>query len=64
MDDPLLAQLTIQNNTNFDLTIGRDGVLKPDLWFDAQLRGIAEKTLTGVATDQIGKEVVLHATNH
>jgi hypothetical protein len=58
--EPLLANLTIVNMTNGDLTIGPDGVLKQDLWFNAQIKGIVEQNFVGTAFDRLSGPTVLH----
>jgi tetratricopeptide (TPR) repeat protein len=57
--EPLLARLSIVNMTNADLTIGPDGVLKQDLWFNAQIKGIVEQNFVGTAFDRVAGPTVL-----
>ena len=57
--EPMLIRVTIQNNSEFDLTVGPDGIIRSDLWIDAQLRGIANQAFPGVAFDRLGGPVVL-----
>jgi hypothetical protein len=59
--EPLFAKVTITNVTDYDLAIGADGVLRPDLWFDARLGGLANQAFPGVAYDRIARLVVLPA---
>src|SRR5258706_14400590 len=60
--EPMLARITIQNISNFPITIGSDGVLHPDLWIDAQVRGAMQATapqsLSGTAFDRMGHELI------
>ena len=49
------------NVTDYDITVGPNGVLRPDLWFDAKLGGLANQAFPGVAYDRIARIVVLPA---
>jgi hypothetical protein len=55
----MLFTVTIQNNSDNDIAIGDDALLRPDLWFDAQTLGLERKSFRGVAYDRIGGELVL-----
>ena len=57
--EPLWVQVALQNISNYDLTIGEDGLIKPGLWFDVQLTGLAQRTITGVAYERITDRLVL-----
>lgn len=59
--EPMFCNVTITNNSDFDLTVGPNGVLKPDLWFDAQLRGMVQQQLVGITYDRISQVMVLKA---
>ena len=59
--EPMLIRVTITNNSEFDLTVGPDGIIRSDLWIDAQLRGIANQPFPGVAFDRLAGPVVLPA---
>ncbi|HEV2294546.1 MAG TPA: hypothetical protein VGR35_11880 [Tepidisphaeraceae bacterium] len=59
--EPILLRVTIQNTSELDLTLGADGIIRPDLWVDAQLRGVATQPFPGVAFDRLGGPVVLPA---
>jgi tetratricopeptide (TPR) repeat protein len=59
--DPILMRTTIDNNSDNDITVGADGLLRPDLWFDAQILGLNQRAFRGVSYDQIGNELVLRA---
>lgn len=37
LGEPILAKVTLRNLNNYDLPIGPDGIIKPDLWFDARV---------------------------
>ena len=57
--DPILLRVTIANNSDSDVTIGTDALLRPDLWFDAQTLGLDQQMFRGVTYDQIANELVL-----
>jgi tetratricopeptide (TPR) repeat protein len=57
--EPMLAVVTIRNVSQFDITIGPEGVIHNDLWFDAQLRGLVQQMVTGAAYERIGQVLVL-----
>ena len=59
--EPLLAKVTLTNVGQQDVPIGPGvaGVVQPDLWFDAQLRGVAQQTFAGVAYDRIMGRTIL-----
>ncbi len=51
--EPMLVKVSVTNTSIHPLTIGPAGLIKPDLWFDAQWRGIAQQQFPGVAVDRI-----------
>jgi hypothetical protein len=57
--EPMMAVVTIRNVSQFDITIGPEGVIRNDLWFDAQLRGLVQQMVTGAAYERIGQVLVL-----
>ena len=59
--DPLLVKVTIMNKSDFDLTVGPEGILHQDLWFDAQLHGAQQEVLQSESFDRITKRLVLPA---
>jgi tetratricopeptide (TPR) repeat protein len=59
--DPVLVKVQIMNVNDFDLTIGNNGIIHPDLWLDAQLRGANQQVLASEAFDRITKRLVLPA---
>jgi len=59
--EPMLVNVLVKNNSDVDLAIGSDCALHPDLWFDAYLRGVIEKALSGVAVGRIDQRLVLPA---
>ena len=57
--EPLFAKVTIVNRTDYDLTVGTDGIIRPDLWFDARIVGLVNHPFPGAAVDRIARVVVL-----
>jgi tetratricopeptide (TPR) repeat protein len=57
--EPVLMQVTIQNIREYPLTVGPEGVIHPDLWLDAQLRGIAPQVFPAEAYGRIAGPLVL-----
>jgi tetratricopeptide (TPR) repeat protein len=62
LGEPMMAQVTIRNIGKQDLNIGSgvDGLIQPQLWFDAAIRGIAQQAFPGIAADHIMSRFVLH----
>src|SRR5207237_7252038 len=56
--DPVLLRVTITNISDYDLTMGPEGVIHPDLWFDAQLKGVAAEILPWESFDRMNKRTV------
>jgi tetratricopeptide (TPR) repeat protein len=61
LGEPVLVRVTLQNLQEYPITIDPRGLLRPDLWFDAQVRGPMQQTLTGIAYDRLGQRTVLGA---
>jgi hypothetical protein len=59
--EPMICTVAIKNTSPFDLTIGPEGVIKQDLWFDASLRGLVQQVVTGAAYERLGQRLVLKA---
>ncbi|MEZ0267254.1 MAG: tetratricopeptide repeat protein [Phycisphaerae bacterium] len=57
--EPMLASVSIRNVSKYPLTIGAEGVIKPDLWCDAQFRGLVQQSVPGAAYDKLGQVLVL-----
>ena len=57
--EPVLVQVTIQNINKFPLTLGPEGVVRQDLWFDAQLRGAQQQVFPAEAYHRFGGPLVL-----
>lgn len=57
--EPVLVRVGVTNVGTVPLTLGPDGVVRPDLWFDAQFRGALKESFSGVAYDRIAGPLVL-----
>lgn len=57
--EPILVRVTLANTSNYDITIGANGTIRPDLWFDVQIKGLVQQYLPGVAFERLGGKVVL-----
>lgn len=57
--EPMICQVTIKNLSPFDLTIGPEGMIHNDLWFDVLMRGLVQKVVTGAAYDRLSQVLVL-----
>lgn len=57
---PMLVRITLENVSDQDLTIGPEGVLKPNLWFDGQLV-MPQSDFPGVLYQRIVNQFVLRA---
>jgi tetratricopeptide (TPR) repeat protein len=57
--EPMFARVTIKNISPYDITIGPEGAIRNDLWFDAQLRGIFQQVITGAAYERLSNVLVL-----
>jgi len=58
--EPVLARVTLTNLSKYDITIGADGIIHPDLWFDVKIQPVLNQTLPGVALDRITQKMILH----
>ena len=62
--DPLLVRVSVTNVSDYDLTVGPEGVIHQDLWLDAQLRGIlppnVNPTMPGEAYERLAGPMILH----
>jgi tetratricopeptide (TPR) repeat protein len=57
--DPVLVRVMIENVGQYDISIGPDAALHPDLWGDASLRGLEIKTYGGAAFDRFEERLEL-----
>jgi hypothetical protein len=57
--EPMLVNVSIQNTSPYELTLGNDGVIHRDLWFDVKITGLIGKTYAGVAYDRMSQAVKL-----
>lgn len=62
--EPMLVRVSMQNISEFPITLGAEGVVHQDLWFDAEFRGVLQQNIPGAAYDRMGHEVVIkpHST--
>jgi hypothetical protein len=56
--EPMFAQITLRNISKYPLTVSSDGVIRPDLWIDAQLRGAAQQGVPPVF-DRLAQQILL-----
>lgn len=59
--EPMLVRVVVQNLTDYDITIGEAGVIRPGLWFDAQVQTMKARQLPGVAFERLAQSTVLPA---
>jgi tetratricopeptide (TPR) repeat protein len=59
--EPLYVDVTIQNMGDFDLTVGPGGLIRPDLWFDARLRGGIDQQMPAAVYERIADAGVLRS---
>ena len=57
--EPIITRVIVQNTGPHDITIGPDGAIRPDLWFDVQIRGAFNDFVQGVAFDRLTQRVLL-----
>jgi tetratricopeptide (TPR) repeat protein len=57
--EPILVRVTMQNISPVDMAIGDDCAVRPELWFDAHLRGVMNQGLAGVAVGRLDQRLVL-----
>ena len=57
--EPILVRVSMQNIGDLDLAIGNDCEVRPELWFDAFLRGMLTKGITGAAIGRLDQRLVL-----
>jgi tetratricopeptide (TPR) repeat protein len=55
----ILCRVTILNTGDYDLTMGEQGVLRPDLVFAATAHGLVEKQITEPILDQFWQRLLL-----
>jgi len=57
--EPMIARVIVKNTGTHDITIGPDGAIRPDLWFDVQVRGAMNDFVQGVTFDRLSQQVLL-----
>jgi tetratricopeptide (TPR) repeat protein len=60
-DEPQLAEVTIKNIGDFDLSVGANAAIRPDLWVDVGVQGGTNPFFAGTAYDRIAGPLVLKA---
>lgn len=56
---PMLARVTIANTSPFDLTVSPGGVIRPDLWMDANIRGANPRTFGATSLERLSSTTLL-----
>ena len=56
---PILVNVTLKNNSKYDLSMGPNGTIRPDLWFDCSIRGVMNQNIPGVTFERLGGRLVL-----
>jgi tetratricopeptide (TPR) repeat protein len=59
LGDPILFRITITNKSEFPLTLGPGGVVRPTLVFDAATRGVMQQGFPACAVEEFRQAVVL-----
>jgi tetratricopeptide (TPR) repeat protein len=62
--EPVLVQVTVQNIGAYPLTVGPEGVIHPDLWLDAQLRGVQQRVFPAEAYSRLTGAIVLEPRDY
>ncbi|HYO07769.1 MAG TPA: hypothetical protein VER17_02250, partial [Tepidisphaeraceae bacterium] len=57
--EPVLVQVIVTNTGPYPLTLGPDGVIRPDLWLDAQLKGAQPHVFPAEAYNRLAGPLVL-----
>lgn len=57
--EPVLVRVALQNVSNVNLAIGDDSAIHPQLWFDAFLRGMLNRSVAGAAIGRLDQRLVL-----
>lgn len=57
--EPMLARVTITNTSVHPITLGPEGTIRPDLWVDAQVKGVGQQSFPGTAFERLGQKLVL-----
>lgn len=57
--EPMLANITLSNTSEFPLTIGAGGTIHPELWFDVQMRAPVFEMVPGVAIERLTHTQIL-----
>jgi tetratricopeptide (TPR) repeat protein len=55
----MLARVTIANTSNYDIAMGEQAALRPEIVFNASARGLVEKQLPGAVVDLFWQKLIL-----
>ncbi len=61
LGEPMLGKVTLQNISSFNITVGPDGVISPDLFFDDWIGMNAQRQFPRAAYERIANVLVLPA---
>ena len=61
--EPILVRVTMQNISTVNMAIGDGCAVRPELWFDAHLRGAMNQGVAGVAVGRLDQRLVLAPGN-
>ncbi len=61
--EPILVRVTMQNVSTVNMGIGDDCAVRPELWFDAHLRGAINQGVAGIAVGRLDQRLVLAPGN-
>ncbi|MDB5354115.1 MAG: hypothetical protein JWN24_568 [Phycisphaerales bacterium] len=53
LGEPLYAVVSVINVGKQDITLGQNGLIKPAVWFDANIRGLAQQTFPAITFDRL-----------
>ncbi|HTW94306.1 MAG TPA: hypothetical protein VMD30_05915, partial [Tepidisphaeraceae bacterium] len=59
--DPIIVRLTLENFNDYDITIGDDGALTPEMLINAQFRGLVNAAVPDLRVEQFWQRTVLPA---
>ena len=57
--EPVLVQVSIYNVSEYPLTMGPEGVIHPDIWLDAQTRGVQQQVFPAEAFARLAGPMVI-----
>ncbi|MDW8262936.1 MAG: HEAT repeat domain-containing protein, partial [Phycisphaerales bacterium] len=57
--EPMIVTVVLKNNGPFDIALGPNGALRPDLWFDCSIKGGGGGQFFGVTFERFGQKLIL-----